>query len=102
MGHIDMDRRLAKRVTPPSARYYRLMNEISNGHAGLYPRDGLQLNPAGHVHVARCLEPFVKPLALKARHGTDVLTCLFNEIRIVFSAGIFRLAETIKGMVQSR
>jgi lysophospholipase L1-like esterase len=76
MGHIVMDdRRLAKRITPPSARYCSLMNEISNGHAGLYPRDGLHLNPAGHVHGARCLEPFVKPIARQARHVAGALTC---------------------------
>lgn len=63
---IDMDRRLAKWITPSSASYCSLMNDVPGGHAGLYSRDGLHMNRAGHAHVAGCLEPLVKQLALQA------------------------------------
>lgn len=63
---IDMDRKLARWITPSSASYCSLMNDVPGGHAGLYSRDGLHMNRAGHAHVAGCLEPLVKQLALRA------------------------------------
>jgi hypothetical protein len=61
---IDMDRRLAKWIVPSTASYCSLMTHVDGGSASLYSRDGLHLNRAGHAHVARCLEPLVKSLAL--------------------------------------
>lgn len=63
---IGMDRRLAKCIAPSSASYCSLMTDVPGEPASLYSRDGLHFNRAGHAHVARCLEPLVKPLALAA------------------------------------
>lgn len=68
---IDMDRRLAKRLSPTSTSYCSLMRSVPGGCESLYLRDGLHMSRAGHAHVAGCLEPMVKQLALQSRNSRN-------------------------------